>query len=81
MTIVFFAGQIVISGTRQAMDLAIELSRERGIKRCVALNVSCPFHSALLAPAKGPMETALAATQLKTPLVPLVSNVTATQVC
>lgn len=63
------------------MDLACELSKAKGIKRCVPLNVSCPFHSALLAPAQDPLQRALATVTLAKPSVPLVSNVTAQPVC
>lgn len=73
--------QIVLSGTKKAMDLACELSKSKGIKRCVPLNVSCPFHSAILAPAKDPLQRALDAVTLAKPSVPLVSNVTAQPVC
>ncbi|MBL0317776.1 MAG: ACP S-malonyltransferase [Alphaproteobacteria bacterium] len=69
-------GQIVISGHMEAMDRAIELAGQRGIKRAIKLPVSAPFHSALMEPAAKAMEEALAAVKLRSPIVPVVANVT-----
>jgi len=73
-------GQIVISGAKGAMDRAAKLAPEYGIRRAVPLPVSAPFHCALMSPAADRMATALAALDLKPPVVPLVSNVTAAPV-
>jgi len=70
-------GQVVISGDRAAVDRAIELARERGVKRAVVLPVSAPFHCRLMAPAAKVMEAALADVNIAAPSVPVVSNVTA----
>jgi [acyl-carrier-protein] S-malonyltransferase len=70
-------GQIVISGARQAVELAIEIARTNGIKRAMLLPVSAPFHCALMAPVAEIMAEALAATSTQSPCVPLVANVSA----
>jgi [acyl-carrier-protein] S-malonyltransferase len=69
-------GQVVVSGHRRAIERAIAIARERGA-RSVILPVSAPFHSALMSPAAGVMEKALAETELRRPLVPLVANLSA----
>ena len=70
-------GQIVISGTKAAVERAMDLARERGAKRALALPVSAPFHSRLMAPAADVMHEALAEVEVNPPVVPLVCNVTA----
>jgi [acyl-carrier-protein] S-malonyltransferase len=70
-------GQIVISGDKAAVDRAIEIAKARGVKRALPLPVSAPFHSSLMAPAAAVMREALAAVEVKAPVVPLVCNVTA----
>ncbi len=69
-------GQIVLSGAMSAIDRAVDIARERGV-RTRKLDVSAPFHSAMLAPAATVMEEALAATTIRSPVIPVVSNVTA----
>ena len=71
------AGQIVISGTRSAVERAIEIAKAKGVKRALLLEVSAPFHSPLMAPASGVMNEALSAAKISTPRVPVISNVTA----
>ncbi|MGB9167058.1 MAG: ACP S-malonyltransferase, partial [Rhodomicrobium sp.] len=73
-------GQIVISGTKSAMDRAVKLAPEQGIRRAVPLPVSAPFHCALMQPAADRMADALEALTLNPPLVPIVSNVMAAPV-
>jgi [acyl-carrier-protein] S-malonyltransferase len=73
-------GQIVVSGSRQAVDLAIEIAKENGIKRAMLLPVSAPFHCALMAPAAEAMRAALAETTILPPVVDVVANVTAAPV-
>ena len=73
-------GQIVISGTKSAMDRAVKLAPEYGIRRAVPLPVSAPFHCALMQPAADRMADALEALTLNPPLVPIVSNVMAAPV-
>ncbi len=70
-------GQVVISGTKAAVDRAIALAPEFGARRAVPLAVSAPFHSALMAPAADVMAKALAEVDIQAPRVPLVANVTA----
>ena len=70
-------GQVVISGTKTAIDRAIEIAKAKGIKRAILLEVSAPFHCALMAPASGVMSEALSAAKFNAPSVPVVTNVTA----
>lgn len=70
-------GQIVLSGAMTAIDRAIEVAADRGIKRCIKLPVSAPFHCAMMAPAADVMEKALGDVDLVRPLVPVMANVTA----
>lgn len=71
------AGQVVVSGHKDAIGRAIAIAAERGAKRSIELPVSAPFHCALMQPAADVMAEALAATNIKAPIVPVVSNVTA----
>lgn len=73
-------GQSVISGSRAAVDRAIEISKERGVKRAMPLPVSAPFHCTLMKPAADEMAEALAEVAIENPLVPLVANVKAASV-
>jgi len=70
-------GQIVISGSKSAIDRAIEIAKTKGAKRAIALPVSGAFHSALMLDAQNAMKVALAKAEIKTPIVPVVANVTA----
>jgi [acyl-carrier-protein] S-malonyltransferase len=70
-------GQIVVSGTKSAVDRAIVIAKERGIKRAVLLPVSAPFHCALMQPAADAMREALSTTTIRPPRAPVVANVTA----
>lgn len=70
-------GQVVVSGTAQAVARASELAKEKGAKRAVLLPVSAPFHSPLMQPAAEAMETALQAVNINTPSLPVIANVTA----
>lgn len=71
------AGQVVVSGHKDAIARAVAIAAERGAKRAIELPVSAPFHCALMQPAADAMAEALAATNIKAPSVPVVSNVTA----
>jgi len=73
-------GQVVVSGARAAVERAIEIAKTKGAKRSMLLPVSAPFHCALMQPAADEMAEALASVELKTPVVPLVANVTASRV-
>ena len=68
-------GQLVISGTKAAVELAAKLCTDKGAKRAILLAVSAPFHSALMLPAADAMSSALAAVRKNPPIVPVVSNV------
>ncbi len=70
-------GQIVISGESAALQKAMALCREYGAKRAVQLQVSGPFHSSLMSEAGRRLSEELANTEIRTPVCPLVSNVTA----
>ena len=69
--------QVVISGERTAVELAIELAKNSGAKRAIMLPVSAPFHCELMAPAAEKMKVELEAIKIKPPIVPIVSNVSA----
>lgn len=70
-------GQVVVSGSKKAVERAVAIAAERGVKRSVLLPVSAPFHCALMQPAADAMAEALAEAALENPAVPLVANVTA----
>lgn len=70
-------GQVVISGSSGAVARAVDLAKARGVKRAVMLQVSAPFHCALMQPAAEAMRQALASVEMRAPAVPLVSNVLA----
>jgi len=70
-------GQVVVSGARAAVERSLLIAKDKGAKRAVMLEVSAPFHCALMAPAAGVMAQALAAATMNAPCVPVVTNVTA----
>ena len=70
------AGNVVISGERAAVDVAIAKAKELGA-RAIPLNVSAPFHCPLMQPAAEEMARALAETTILAPRAPLVANITA----
>ncbi|MXO61897.1 ACP S-malonyltransferase [Qipengyuania oceanensis] len=72
--------QVVISGHAEAIERAIALAKEHGIKRGIKLPVSAPFHCPLMQPAADAMDEALAATPPGALRLPLYANVTASQV-
>ena len=71
------AGQVVVSGHRGAVERAVELARAKNIKRAMLLPVSAPFHCRLMEPAAEVMAEALAKSPPRSPVVPLIANVTA----
>jgi [acyl-carrier-protein] S-malonyltransferase len=73
-------GQVVISGTKAAIDKAPEIAKAKGIKRAMALNVSAPFHSPMMQPAADRMAEELGKVTIRPPIVPVVANVTAEEV-
>jgi len=72
--------QVVISGHKGAINRAIALTKEHGIKRGIALPVSAPFHCSLMQPAADRMAEALAATPPGAFSLPVFANVTAGKV-
>ena len=70
-------GQVVISGTAQALQRAMDLAAEAGAKRVVRLAVSIAAHSPLMAEAADKFRQILAATRFASPQVPLIANATA----
>lgn len=70
-------GQVVLSGHKGAIERAIALVKEHGIKRGVLLPVSAPFHCPLMQPAADAMAEALERTPPATLRLPLFANVTA----
>lgn len=72
--------QVVISGSASAIDRAVALAPEFGIKRAIPLTVSAPFHCDMMAPAADIMQEALTKIDVTPPLVPLIANVTASPV-
>ena len=70
-------GQVVLSGDVAAIDRAVALAPEYGVRRAVKLPVSAPFHCALMASAADAMSEALAAIDLRAPTVPLLANISA----
>lgn len=72
--------QVVISGHREAIERAVALVKDHGIKRGVLLPVSAPFHCSLMAPAAKRMAEALGETPLRALTLPVYANVTAAAV-
>lgn len=70
-------GQIVITGEKEAVEKAGAKLSEAGAKRCIALNVSGPFHSELLSTAGSQLKAELENIEIKDIEVPYLSNVTA----
>lgn len=70
-------GQLVLSGERRALDLAMDLARERGARRVMPLAVSAAFHSPVMAPATAGLAAALADAALRDPAIPIISNISA----
>ena len=73
-------GQVVLSGHKAAIERAVALVKDFGIKRGVLLPVSAPFHCALMQPAADAMAAAFAATAPRALSVALYANVTAASV-
>jgi [acyl-carrier-protein] S-malonyltransferase len=69
--------QIVISGSAKAVERAAALAKERGAKRAVMLDVSAPFHCALMQPAQDRLAKDLEALSFANPEVPVVANIDA----
>lgn len=70
-------GQLVLSGSKAAIDAACVQAKENGVKKAVPLAVSAPFHCSLMQPAADTMAEALSSAAINAPSVPVVANVTA----
>lgn len=70
-------GQVVISGAKAAVERAAEIAKEMGAKRAIMLPVSAPFHCSMMAGAADVMAVALAEAHIKSPIVPIIANITA----
>jgi [acyl-carrier-protein] S-malonyltransferase len=69
-------GQVVLSGNREAIDMAIEIATRMG-KKAIKLSVSAPFHCSLMQPAADKMQQALEEVTINQPKTPIIANVTA----
>ena len=72
--------QIVIAGSDAAVRQAVELAKKRGAKRAIMLQVSAPFHCALMKPAQDRLADDLVALKFSDPRFPLVNNLNAAEV-
>lgn len=72
------AGQVVISGAKEAVEVAMNTAKERGAKRAMPLALSVPVHCRIQAPAAEEMARALESVKMVAPSVPLISNKTCT---
>ncbi len=72
-------GQVVVSGSKAAVERACVIAKEKGAKRAILLPVSAPFHCSLMAPAADAMAEALANVEMHSPKVPLVANISTNQ--
>ncbi|MEE4205718.1 MAG: ACP S-malonyltransferase, partial [Erythrobacter sp.] len=72
--------QVVVSGHRGAIERAVAMVKDHGIKRGVLLPVSAPFHCSLMQPAADRMADALAHTPPEAMALPIYANVTAAKV-
>ena len=66
--------QTVIAGDAAAVERAAALAKAKGAKRAVMLPVSAPFHCSLMAPAAARLKERLAATDVRTPAIPVINN-------
>jgi [acyl-carrier-protein] S-malonyltransferase len=72
-------GQVVLSGAKAAIERAVAMAKDQGIKRAVLLPVSAPFHCSLMKPAAEAMADALQRVPLQPFRLPLYANVTAAE--
>lgn len=69
--------QVVIAGNSEAVDRACEILKEKGAKRAIKLNVSAPFHCALMMPAQERLAADLAGLEYGDFAFPVIHNVDA----
>ena len=70
-------GQVVIAGSKSAVERAMVACKEAGAKRALPLPVSVPSHCALMLPAADKLRTMLTGIQVRVPTIPVVQNVDA----
>jgi len=70
-------GQVVVSGSKAAVERAVDIAKQHGARRAMLLPVSAPFHCTLMQPAADVMATALTGVDMTAPSTPLVANVLA----
>jgi [acyl-carrier-protein] S-malonyltransferase len=70
-------GQVVVSGSRAAVERACKIAMDKGAMKAIMLPVSAPFHCVLMTPAAEAMLAALAEADVRAPVVPVVANVVA----
>jgi [acyl-carrier-protein] S-malonyltransferase len=70
-------GQVVVSGSKDALDRVPDIAKAHGVRRSIPLSVSAPFHCPLMQPAAEAMREALANVTIRPPAVPVLANVTA----
>ena len=73
-------GQIVLSGTVEGIDKAVEKAKDFGIRRAIKLNVAGAYHSRLMQSAQDKLAAELATVELATPTMPVVCNYAASVV-
>ena len=71
------ATQVVLTGTKEGLQKAVELAKKRGAKLCVPLKVSGPWHSRFMGEAQERLRQVLAECAVTSPSFPVISNVTA----
>ena len=72
-------GQVVLSGSKDAMDRVADIAKAKGVKRAIPLSVSAPFHCPLMQSAADAMAEALANVTIRPLAVPVLANVTAAE--
>ena len=72
-------GQVLLSGSKDAMDRVADIAKAKGVKRAIPLSVSAPFHCPLMQPAADVMANALAKVTIRPLAVPVLANVTAAE--
>ncbi len=68
-------GQVVIAGSAAAVDRAIDICKQAGAKRAMALPVSAPFHTSLMKPAADRLAELVEGTRFNAPQIPVIHNV------
>lgn len=72
--------QVVLSGSKRAIDKVMEIAKAHGVRRALPLPVSAPFHCAMMQPAADAMAAALGEVTINKPVVPVVANVLASAI-